>query len=138
MIKFTDEMRHAIANALDDRSVCIVATAGADGWPQVSYRGSVAVYSDDELSFWSRARKDTVSNIDENPKVQVFYRNSQQRIVWRFFGTARNVTDSEERDRIMELTDEREMNADPERKGIGTVVRIERIVDRAGEVIQHG
>lgn len=137
MIEFTDEMRHAIKNALDDRSVCIVASAGADGWPQVSYRGSVAIYSDDELSFWSRARKDTVANIDENPRVQVFYRNSQQRIVWRFFGVARNVSDDGERSRIMQITDEREMNADPERKGIGTIVKVQRIVDRAGETLQQ-
>jgi general stress protein 26 len=137
MIEFTDEMRHAIKSALDDRCVCIVATASGDGWPQISYRGSVAVYSDDELSFWSRSRKDTVPNIEGNPRVQVFYRNPQTRTVWRFFGQARNVSDQAERQRIMEITDSREMDADPERKGIGSIVRVERIVDRTGTVIQQ-
>lgn len=137
MIEFTDEMHHAIKNALDDRCVCIVATASADGWPQISYRGSVAVYSDDELSFWSRSRKETVPNIEGNPRVQVFYRNPQTRTVWRFFGQARNVSDAAERARIMEITDTREMDADPERKGVGSIVRVERIVDRTGAVIQQ-
>jgi general stress protein 26 len=137
MIEFTEEMRHAIKNALDERNVCLVVTAGADGWPQVAFRGSVGVYSDDELSFWSRSRKDTVPNIDENPKVQIFYRNAAERIAWRFFGLARNVTDEKEREAVMAVTDQRELDADPERKGIGTIVKIERIVDRASAVIQQ-
>ena len=137
MIEFTDEMRHAIRKAIDDRCVCLVVTASKDGWPQVSFRGSVGVFSDDELSFWSRNRKDTVPNIDENPKVQIFYRNSAERIVWRFFGQGRNVTDAAEREAVMAVTDQRELDADPELKGIGTIVKIERIVDRTGAVIQQ-
>ena len=137
MIEFTDEMRHAIKNALDDRYVCLVATASAEGWPQLSFRGSVAVYGDNQLSFWSRNRKDTVPNIDENPRVQIFYRNTADRIVWRFFGMARNVTEPAERDGVMAVTDQRELDADPERKGSATIVTIERIVDRTGEVIQQ-
>lgn len=137
MIEFTEEMRHAIKSALDDRCVCLVATSSKDGWPQISFRGSVAVYSDNQLSFWSRTRKDTVPNVDENPRVQIFYRNSQTRTVWRFYGLGRNVTDAGERDSIMAVTDQRELDADPERKGIGTIVTIERIVDRAGAVIQQ-
>jgi hypothetical protein len=103
----------------------------------VAFRGSVGVYSDDELSFWSRSRKDTVPNIDENPKVQIFYRNAAERIAWRFFGLGRNVTDEKEREAVMAVTDQRELDADPERKGIGTIVKIERIVDRASAVIQQ-
>ncbi|MCA9826489.1 MAG: pyridoxamine 5'-phosphate oxidase family protein [Dehalococcoidia bacterium] len=137
MIEFTEEMRHAIKNALDDRNVCIVATASADGWPQLAFRGSVAVFSDNELSFWSRSRKDTVPNIEANPKVQIFYRNAAERIAWRFFGQGRNVTDPTEREAVMAVTDQRELDADPERKGIGTIVKIERIVDRTGAVIQQ-
>ncbi|MCA9843336.1 MAG: pyridoxamine 5'-phosphate oxidase family protein [Dehalococcoidia bacterium] len=137
MIEFTEEMRHAIKNALDDRNVCIVATASADGWPQLAFRGSVSVFSDNELSFWSRSRKDTVPNIEANPKVQIFYRNAAERIAWRFFGQGRNVTDPAEREAVMAVTDQRELDADPERKGIGTIVKIERIVDRTGAVIQQ-
>ena len=137
MIEFTEEMRHAIKNALDDRNVCIVATASADGWPQLAFRGSVSVFSDNELSFWSRSRKDTVPNIEANPKVQIFYRNAAERIAWRFFGPGRNVTDPAEREAVMAVTDQRELDADPERKGIGTIVKIERIVDRTGAVIQQ-
>jgi general stress protein 26 len=137
MIEFTDEMRHAIKNALDDRCYCIVATASGDGWPQISFRGSVAVYAGNQLSFWNRTRKDTVPNIEANPRVQVFYRNAATRTVWRFFGQGRNVNDDAERNRIMEITDSREMDADPERKGVGTIVTIERIVDRTGAIIQQ-
>jgi hypothetical protein len=137
MIEFTEEMRHAIKSALDDRYVCLVATASAEGWPQLSFRGSVSVYSDGELSFWSRNRKDTVPNVEENPRVQIFYRNTAERIIWRFFGMARNVTDPAEREAVIAVTDQRELDADPERKGSATIVKIERIVDRTGTVIQQ-
>src|SRR5690606_22393661 len=133
----TDEMRHAITNAIDERNFCLVVTASAEGWPTVSFRGSVAIYSDDELSFWNRTRRETVPNIDENPRVQVFYRNRATREVWRFIGMARNVTDTTERERIMEITDPREMAADPDRKGVGSILKVQKILDRTGEAIQE-
>jgi general stress protein 26 len=135
MLSFTPEMREAIALALDERAYCIVGTADAEGWANVSYRGSVAVYSDDTLSFWNRNRTETVKNIEENPKATIFYRNRDRGANWRFFGEARIVTDKAERERIMEITDEREMAPDPERKGIGILVQVKRVIDREGQVI---
>ena len=135
MIQLTDEMRDALATALDERAFCIVATADAEGWANASYRGSVSVYSDDELSFWNRNRTETVKNIEQNPKAMVFYRNRERKVNWRFFGDARIVTDEAERNRIMEITDDREMATDPDRKGIGVVVKVRRVLDPSGAVV---
>lgn len=121
--------------ALDERAFCIVGTADREGWANVSYRGSVAVYSGDTLSFWNRNRTLTVTNIEENPKVTIFYRNRQREANWRFFGHARIATDPDERQRVIEVTDDRELAADPDLKGIGVLVKVERVIDQAGRVV---
>jgi len=136
MISFTDEMREALAQAIPDRTPCLVGTADVEGWPNISYRGSVAVYDGSTLSFWNRNRRDTVANIEANPKVVVFYRNRERRALWRFFGTASVVDDPAVRDAVMAITPQVELDADPERKGIAVLVRVERIVNGAGEVLQ--
>jgi predicted pyridoxine 5'-phosphate oxidase superfamily flavin-nucleotide-binding protein len=128
-------MREAIRMALDERAFCIVGTADREGWANVSYRGSVAVYSGDTLSFWNRNRTLTVTNIEENPKVTIFYRNRQREANWRFFGHARIATDPDERQRVIEVTDDRELAADPDLKGIGVLVKVERVIDQAGRVV---
>ena len=135
MIEFTDDMRDAIGKAIDERAFCIVGTADAEGWANISYRGSVSVYSPDELSFWNRNRTETVKNIEENPRATIFYRNRERQANWRFFGEARIVTDPAEREKVMAVTDERELKADPELKGIGVIVKVLRVLDPAGNVI---
>ena len=45
-ISITGEMRQKINGALADGYPCFVGTASADGKPQISMRGSVAVYDD--------------------------------------------------------------------------------------------
>jgi general stress protein 26 len=137
VIEFAEEMRDALAKALDERAPCIVATADAQGWANPSYRGSVSVYSDDELSFWNRNRTETVKNIEQNPRATVFYRNRDRKVNWRFFGDARIVTNETERNRIMEITDPREMAADPDRKGIGVIVKVRRVLDPTGASVME-
>lgn len=137
MIKFTDEMREAIAHAIPDRTPCLVGTADAEGWPNIAYRGSVAVFDDSTLSIWNRARRDTVANIEANPRVVVFYRNRDRRALWRFFGTASVVEDPAIRDAVMANTPQVELDADPERKGIAVLVKVERILNGAGDILQQ-
>lgn len=137
MIKITDDMRDAIAKALDERAYCLVATADGEGWPNVSYRGSVSVYSDTELSFWNRNRTETVKAIEDNPKATIFYRNRERQANWRFMGHARIVTDEEERKRVISVTDERELKTDPELKGIGVIVSVVKVIDNTGAVVME-
>lgn len=137
MIAFTEEMREALAAALTDRTPCLIGTADAEGWPNISYRGSVAVYDDSTLSIWSRGRKDTVANIEANPRVVVFYRNRDRRALWRFYGRGTVVTDPAVRDAVIAITPQPELDADPERKGVAVLVSVERIVNGLGEVLQQ-
>jgi hypothetical protein len=129
--RLTPEMIELLGRAIEDRSFCLVGTAGKDGWPNISYRGSLAVLDEHHLSFWSRVRKETLENLDENPRVVVFYHNRPARQILRFYGIARPA-EGEDRERVIAVTPQPELDADPGLKGIGTIIRVERILDGAG------
>lgn len=86
-IAIVGEMRELITNALADGFPCIVGTASADGKPQISMRGSVAVYDAETLCWWERSMRSAVENIGENPQAVIFYRNNREHIHWRFHCT---------------------------------------------------
>ena len=135
-ISITDDMRQKINGALGDGYPCYVGTASADGRPQISMRGSVAVYNDRTLCWWERGMRSSVDNIDENPQVVIFYRNSAERIHWRFHGRVTVHASGAERERAMGLTPAPEMARDPDRKGVAVLVHLETISELSGNVLQ--
>lgn len=126
-IALTEEMSRALDNALIERSPCLVATASAEGVPDVSYRGSVMVFDNEHVAFWERAKGETLSNLEENPGVCIFYRNAETRISWRFYGEAEVLKDGPLRAQIMERVNQFELAQDPERTGYAIYIRIDRV-----------
>ena len=137
MISIEGEMRELLNNALDDGFYSYVGTASRDGRPQISMRGSLSVYDSETLAFWERSRRSSLENVNENPQVVIFYRNSDKRINWRFHGTAALHESGEVRDRVMAQTPQPELDRDPERTGIAVLVRIDTITSLSGEVLQQ-
>ena len=129
-IELTEQMTRAVNEALSDRAPCLVATASADGVPDVSYRGSMLAFDGEHLAFWERVKGETLANLEENPTVCVYYRNPQTRLNWRFYGTTQILRDGEVRERIMERVHPFELGQDPERLGYAVLIRVDRI--RAG------
>ena len=72
MIKLTDLIRTLLNKALADGVPCLVGTATRDGKPQISPKGSVAVYDDETLCFWERSLRTAHAHIGENPHVVVY------------------------------------------------------------------
>jgi hypothetical protein len=136
-ISITGDMRQKITNALADGYPCFVGTASADGKPQISMRGSVAVYDSETLCWWERGMRSSVDNIDENPQVVIFYRNSGERIHWRFHGRVTLHGSGTERERAMGLTPKPELDRDPDRAGVAALVRVESITELSGNVLQE-
>lgn len=135
-IAIVGEMRELITNALADGFPCIVGTASADGKPQISMRGSVAVYDDETLCWWERSMRSAVENIGENPQAVIFYRNNQDRIHWRFHGTVTLHCEGEVRDRVMSLTPQPELDRDPDRIGVAALLRVDSVTELSGNALQ--
>lgn len=137
MITLTDEMRTYIDNALANRMPCILATAGRDGQPNMSYRGSMLVFDNDSLAYWDRGKRLSIQHIQDNPRVCVMFRHPEQRIVWRFFGQATIHRDGPIRDQVLARVVQPELDRDPERQGWAVVIRVDTILSVTGEVLQQ-
>jgi len=126
-IKISDEIAALVAGALDGGNAIVVTAVSPDQKPVVSIRGSVAVYSDDQLSFWARnVEGGTIDAIRNNPAVSLLYRGPGVPLLL-FSGRARVAEAGAERDRAFSVAHEREQKADAEKKGLAVIVDLDEI-----------
>jgi predicted pyridoxine 5'-phosphate oxidase superfamily flavin-nucleotide-binding protein len=144
MIKITPVIRDLLAKALEDGTPCLIGTASKDGHPQISPKGSVAVFDDQTLCYWERSHRSSQARIGENPHVVVYYRNAARSrenpyraSCIRFHGTARIVLSGPERDKAWELTNHEEQSKDPEKKGAAVLIDVDLIEQIDSQVIMQ-
>lgn len=137
MIYLDDQMRQLLDTAMDDRCTCLLGTADKDGKPQISMKGSVMVFDRQTLAYWERAKRSALENVSDNPNVVIFYRNSPRRITWRFHGTATLYESGAIRTNVMHRTIQAELDRDPDRLCAAVLVRVEKITDLAGNILQQ-
>jgi len=126
-LKLTPEISALIAGALDTDNVLMLAAVDRDRKPLLSFRGSTAVFSETQLSFWARnAGGATLDAISQNPNVAFMYRSKSVPLL-QFVGRARISDDPTERDRVYGLAHERERASDSERKGRAVIVDLDEV-----------
>jgi hypothetical protein len=139
---FTPEIAALVTGALDAGNVLLLAAVDADRKPVLSFRGSTAVFSDTQLSFWARnATGGTIEAIKQNPHVAFMYR-SQKVPLLQFIGRARIADEPSERNRAFELAHEKERASDPQRKGHAIVVDLDEVkgvlgFNESGPIFTH-
>jgi general stress protein 26 len=136
MIALTDQMREMIDNALANGSPCILATASAGGEPDIGYKGSMMVFDNESLAYWERTRRQHLKNVLENPKIVVLFRDPKTRVNFRFHGVATVHQNGATREQVMARTVKDEIDKDPERKGAAVVIRVDKVTNLAGQVLQ--
>lgn len=135
MIKLTDEMRERIGKALKEKKYCVWATTSKSDFPDLSFRGSTFVWDDEHIAFWDRSRGLSTKNLEENPNVCMLYFDSTDRVGWRFYGQATLYKEGEMREKIMGRTIKDELDKDPERKGYGVLVRVDKVRRYSGDEV---
>ena len=133
MIKLTDQMREEIDPALAHGCPCLVATISKDGLPNVGYKGSVMVFDDESLAYWERTLQGTAENVEVNPNVMILFRNPATRASWRFVGKATVHKEGPLREQVMARTVPAELERDPERKGYGVIVKVDKVLPLGGQ-----
>ena len=136
MINLTDQMRELVDNALANRCPCVLATVSGSGEPDVGYKGSMMVFDNESLAYWERTRRQHLRNLSENQHVVVLFRDPATRVNWRFHGVATVHESGAVRDQVMARVVKDELDKDPERKGLAIVIRVDRVGNLAGEVLQ--
>jgi hypothetical protein len=123
----TPEISALVGGAFDSGNVLLLAAVDRHRKPLLSFRGSTAVFSGTQLSFWARnAEGGTIEAIKENAQVALMYR-SQSVPLLQFVGRARIADDPAERKRAFELAPEKERASDPERKGLAVIVDLDEV-----------
>ncbi|MFA4916078.1 MAG: pyridoxamine 5'-phosphate oxidase family protein [Syntrophales bacterium] len=89
MAKMTEDVKKAIAEI----GPAFVATAGKDGSPNVSAKGSFRVLDDEHVVFADLFSPRTIANIKENPRVAVIGLDAASRKGWRVQGQAEILTE---------------------------------------------
>lgn len=70
-----------------------VATASADGMPNIAIKGSLRLLDDEHLMFADLFNKKTQKNLSENPKVAVMVYDEPSHQCYMFKGTAEIITE---------------------------------------------
>ena len=131
---------HEHINTAFPAHVCLVATILPNGFAQVTPRGSMMVFDDEHLAFWERGRGTTNEHLKDGSKVTVFFRKPQLREagllpkggIARFYGTATLHKSGAIYEAIWSRVIQPEKDRDPEKKGFGVLVEIERAEDLGG------
>ncbi|MCI0849251.1 MAG: pyridoxamine 5'-phosphate oxidase family protein [Chloroflexi bacterium] len=137
MIDMNGEMKELVDRAHADGWDCTLGTVDKDGQPQLSLKGSVMVFDSETLAYWERAKRTALENVAANPKVTILYNNMKDRIRWRFYGTAVVYESGPIREEVMSRTVEAELERDPERLGVAVLIKVNKIAELAGNVLQE-
>ena len=117
----TEDMRRVV-----DRELGFVATVTPDGIPNLSPKGTVAVWDDDHLVFADLRSPGTVSNLRSNPTVEVNVVDQLTRKGYRLQGTAVVHTEGAAFERGVEFYDRRGLEQARDRIHSIVVVAVER------------
>ena len=125
---------HEHINTAFPVNVCLLATVLPNGYAQVTPRGSTMVFDDDHLAIWERGRGTTNENLQDGTKMTIFFRKPQLREVGllpkggivRFYGTATIHKSGPVYEQIWERMIQPEKDRDPDKKGFGVLIAIER------------
>ena len=130
------EYAEGINNGLAEGTFCVLATCGQRG-PDVGFKGSMQVFDKDHLCYWERTRSGHLANLRSDPRVGVMYFNRERGKYLRMYGSAGLYEDGPTREQIMTRTPVPELEKDPERRGIGVLIRVDRLVEPFGGVKQE-
>jgi hypothetical protein len=132
-IRTTEAISIAVNGALANHTPITVAYVDQEGQPQLSFRGTTQVFSDDQLAIWIRNPEGgLLSAIEANPRLALFYRDPATRTTYQFHGRAHADRSEETSDRVYSNSPEPERNMDLQRRGVAVVVDLDRIEGRDG------
>src|SRR5215471_14297220 len=116
--KLTVEVRRVVA----EQRLAFVATVCPDGTPNVSPKGTIAVWDDEHLVFADIRSPGTIANLKKNPAVELNVVDPFVRRGYRFKGTGRAIVDGELFEEIMRSYRGRGMDSGKESRIRGFVL----------------
>jgi hypothetical protein len=136
---------HEHINTAFPANVCLIATVLSNGFAQVTPRGSTMVFDDSHLALWERGKGSTDQNLKDGTKVTVFFRKPALRDagilpkggIARFYGTATLQKSGPIYEEIWKRLIQPEKDRDPQKKGFGVLIQVERAEDLDGAPLDN-
>jgi predicted pyridoxine 5'-phosphate oxidase superfamily flavin-nucleotide-binding protein len=95
--RLTEDMRRVV----DEQRLAFVATVNADGTPNLSPKGTIAVLDDEHLVFADLASPQTIENLRRNPSTELNVVDPVTRKGYRFAGRAEVYGDGDRFQRLV-------------------------------------
>ncbi len=112
-------------NLIEEVGLCYVASASADGTPNVSPKGSIAVLDDDHLVFAEIMSPHTRQNLQENSRVAVFVCKPEKFQGFQFKGSAELSSEGEVFDLLVQMIKEKKIPVPPPKHAVK--IRIDEV-----------
>ena len=103
MAKISDEIKHFLAR----QKLGFVATISPDNTPNVSPKGTILAWDDEHLIFADIKSPQTISNLENNPSVEINVVDPILRKGYRFKGKGIILKDNEEFSKILKFYGEK-------------------------------
>jgi hypothetical protein len=103
MVKISDEIK----NFLERQKLGFVATISPDNTPNVSPKGTILAWDDEHLIFADIKSPQTISNLENNPSVEINVVDPILRKGYRFKGKGMILKDNEEFSKILKFYEEK-------------------------------
>ncbi len=103
MAKISDEIK----NFLERQKLGFVATISPDNTPNVSPKGTILAWDDEHLIFADIKSPQTISNLENNPSVEINVVDPILRKGYRFKGKGMILKDNEEFSKILKFYEEK-------------------------------
>ncbi len=93
----TEQMKKLI----EQQKLGYVATVSPDNTPNLSPKGTIKLWADDQLIFADIKSPKTMSNLEKNPSIEINIINPIARRGFRFKGIAKIISEGEEYEKII-------------------------------------
>ena len=110
---------------IEEMGLCYVASASAEGVPNVSPKGSIAVLDDDHLVFADIMSPHTRQNLLENPRVAVFVCKPDRFQGFQFKGTAELSSEGAVFDMLVRTIKEKKIPVPPPKHAV--TIRVDEV-----------
>jgi hypothetical protein len=127
-LRLSQRLKELVSTSRATGHPMLVAYVDESGQPNLSFRGSLQIFSDDQLAIWVRqADGSFIRSIAKNPKVALMYRDEETRATFQFQGRAWVAAGEAERRKVYDTMSDWERAHDYAQIGVALVIDLDRI-----------
>ena len=107
MVEFDDEIKQFV----NFQKLGYVASVSSDGTPNLSPKGTIAILDDSRLVFANIRSPQTITNLRNNPSIEINVIDPFSRMGYRFQGTAKIISNGDDFQKILKFFEEKKIKS---------------------------